>query len=88
MVVNVTVWVRVGCGRGGGGLPSYIDGEGGIWHLTDGEGLSWLEFGRRIANALDLDADLVTAPSPEELVGRHRARICALASQAGSCFPR
>jgi dTDP-4-dehydrorhamnose reductase len=36
-------------------LDLLIDGEVGLWHLTNGEALSWAEFAKRIAAACDLD---------------------------------
>lgn len=35
-------------------LDLLIDGETGIWHLTNGTPVSWAEFARRLARALDL----------------------------------
>ena len=45
-------------------LDLAIDGEAGPWHLTSGEAVSLVEFGRRIAAALDLDPALVVAADP------------------------
>jgi dTDP-4-dehydrorhamnose reductase len=69
-------------------LDLVIDGEAGIWHLTNGEEVSWLEFGRRIAVALDLDPGLVMAASPEELGWRApRPAYAPLASSRGRLLP-
>lgn len=42
-----------------GALDLLIDGERGLWHLSNGEALSWAEFARRVARSYDLDAGLV-----------------------------
>ena len=69
-------------------LDLLIDGESGLWHLSNGGAVSWAEFAQRIAFACDLDASLVeqvsgadlgwTAPRPDR---------CALASERGSPMP-
>ncbi|MFL6696702.1 MAG: sugar nucleotide-binding protein, partial [Vitreoscilla sp.] len=40
-------------------LDLLIDGETGVWHLTNGEALTWTEFARRAAALAGLDASLV-----------------------------
>jgi dTDP-4-dehydrorhamnose reductase len=40
-------------------LDLAIDGSGGIWHLTNGEAVSWAEFARQLARACALDERLV-----------------------------
>jgi dTDP-4-dehydrorhamnose reductase len=65
-----------------------IDGATGIWHLTNGEGVSWLDFGRRVAHALDLDPGLVVAAGPEALGWRaERPRDATLLSTRGALLP-
>ena len=69
-------------------LDLVIDGEGGIWHLANGEALSWVEFGRRIAVALDLDPALVVPASAAELGWRaRRPDAVALGSERGQMLP-
>jgi dTDP-4-dehydrorhamnose reductase len=41
-------------------LDLVIDGELGIWHLSNGEELTWAEFARRVALACALPVDLVS----------------------------
>jgi dTDP-4-dehydrorhamnose reductase len=48
-------------------LDLVIDGATGVWHLTNGEALSWHGFARRVAAALALDESLVVAATPAEL---------------------
>ena len=36
-----------------------IDGGTGIWHLSNGEAVSWADFARRVAQACGLDTNLV-----------------------------
>jgi len=69
-------------------LDLVIDGEAGIWHLTNNEELSWLEFGQRIAHALKLRPELVIAASTEEL-GWHAPRpgYAPLVSDRGRLLP-
>jgi dTDP-4-dehydrorhamnose reductase len=49
-------------------LDLVIDGETGLWHLTNGEAVSWADFGVAIAEALDLDARLIR-PTPAAQMG-------------------
>lgn len=69
-------------------LDLIIDDEAGLWHLTSGEPVSWLEFGRGIADALGLDAELIRAASPEQLGWRApRPRDVSLISTRGALLP-
>jgi dTDP-4-dehydrorhamnose reductase len=69
-------------------LDLAIDGEGGIWHLANGEALSWVAFGQRIAAALDLDPELVVAATPGELGWRAaRPAAVALGTERGQLLP-
>jgi dTDP-4-dehydrorhamnose reductase len=69
-------------------LDLAIDGEGGIWHLANGEAVSWVEFGRRIATALGLDPDLVVPASAAELGWRaQRPAAAALGADRGQLLP-
>ncbi len=69
-------------------LDLAIDGEGGLWHLTNQEPVSWLTFGRRIADALNLASTLVV-PGDENKVGwrAERPRYAALGSSRGRMLP-
>jgi dTDP-4-dehydrorhamnose reductase len=69
-------------------LDLAIDGEGGVWHLANGEAVSWVEFGRRIAAALGLDPDLVIAADAGTLGWRAaRPAAAALATGRGQLLP-
>lgn len=69
-------------------LDLIIDDEVGIWHLTNSEPVTWLEFGRRIAGELGLDPHAVRAATPVELGWRaRRPRFAALASTRGKMLP-
>ena len=69
-------------------LDLAIDGEGGVRHLAGGEALSWVAFGRRLADALGLDPSLVVPASPAELGWRApRPREVALVSTRGQLLP-
>ena len=65
-------------------LDLVIDDETGLWHLANHDPVSWLEFGRRVAMALDLDASRVEPAGPDELGWRaERPRDVSLASERG-----
>lgn len=69
-------------------LDLAIDGERGIWHLTNGEACSWAEFARRLARATDLDEGLVEEIGSAELGWRApRPRRLALKSRRGKLLP-
>lgn len=60
----------------------------GIWHITNGEALSWARLARRVAGRADLDASLIKA-LPQEAMNR-RARQpanSALQSERGVVLP-
>lgn len=48
-------------------LDLLIDAETGLWHLSGGESLTWLDFGVRIAGRFGLDASLVHPAGASEL---------------------
>jgi dTDP-4-dehydrorhamnose reductase len=48
-------------------LNMLIDGETGIRHAANAGGLSWAEFARRVAEALDLDAGLIRPVTAAEM---------------------
>lgn len=69
-------------------LDLAIDGAGGVWHLSNGEAVSWVEFGRRVALALGLDPALVVSATPAELGWRARRPVqAALGSARGAILP-
>lgn len=69
-------------------LDLLIDGENGIWHLTNGEAVSWFEFARRIAEAAGYDAKLITAiPASQAGWAAPRPAACPLISTRGQLMP-
>lgn len=69
-------------------LDLLIDGETGFWHLSNGEAVSWAEFARRLAEACDLDPELVLPVAGRDIGWRAvRPQNCALASERGSPMP-
>jgi len=69
-------------------LDLLIDGAGGLWHLSNGEALSWAQFASRLAEACGLDPALVEAVPGETLGWRApRPRACSLASSRGRLMP-
>lgn len=69
-------------------LDLLIDGEAGLWHLANGEAVSWAGFADRIARACGLDAGLVEEVDPAALGwAAVRPARCALASERGAPMP-
>ena len=69
-------------------LDLVIDRASGIWHLTNGEGLSWADFARRLATALSLDPSRIDARRGTELGWRaRRPAAVPLATTRGSFLP-
>lgn len=69
-------------------LDLVIDGEAGIWHLTNAEAVDWAEFARRIARACRLDEALIEAvPAAELGWAAMRPKSCALLSLKGCRLP-
>ena len=69
-------------------LDLAIDGETGLWHLTNGEALSWAEFGRRLAAACGLDVSAIRPVAGVSLNRRApRPPFSALASARGALLP-
>jgi dTDP-4-dehydrorhamnose reductase len=69
-------------------LDLLIDGETGLWHLTNQEPLSWAAFAVRIARSLGLDDGLVKAV-PHRSLGWPAARPAnaALMTRRGAALP-
>lgn len=69
-------------------LDLMIDGETGLWHLTNAGALSWAEFAKSLACATGLDEALVDAV-PHGALGwtARRPRYAALASTRGQLMP-
>ena len=69
-------------------LDLLIDGETGIWHLSNGEGLNWASFAERLALACGLDPDLVQ-PSPGIAIGwtAPRPANSSLGTSRGALLP-
>ena len=69
-------------------LDLLIDGERGLWHLSNEEPVTWAEFAHRVAEACGLDRNLVDAiPAAEMPWIAPRPQACALASERGSVMP-
>ena len=69
-------------------LDLLIDAETGVWHLANVGAVSWSDFGRAVARALNLDAGLVR-PVPHGSFGwaAVRPRHAPLDSQRGRLLP-
>jgi dTDP-4-dehydrorhamnose reductase len=69
-------------------LDLLIDGEKGVWHLTNGGAVSWADFAREIARATGLDPSLVQA-RPAETFGwaAKRPAYVPLESRRGRIMP-
>ncbi|MDT8759848.1 sugar nucleotide-binding protein [Sphingomonas psychrotolerans] len=69
-------------------LDLLIDGESGLWHLTNGTAVSWAEFAGLIADQLGLRASLVESVPAAELGFRApRPDFVPLATTRGSALP-
>lgn len=69
-------------------LDLVIDGEQGIWHLSNGEGVTWLDFARAIAAACGHNPDLIVAACASQLGWRaQRPANSTLLSERGSHLP-
>lgn len=69
-------------------LDLVIDGATGIRHVTNGEALSWAEFGKRLADATARDARLIESVPGEQLGWRApRPASVPLSSSHGSQLP-
>jgi len=69
-------------------LDLLIDGETGLRHLANEGAVSWAEFARTIAVALDLDPDLIRARHAGEFAWpARRPAYAALATERGEVMP-
>jgi dTDP-4-dehydrorhamnose reductase len=69
-------------------LDLLIDGERGIWHLTNAGAVSWADLARAAARAAELDESLVRGRPHAELgLSARRPRNAALASERGWVLP-
>jgi dTDP-4-dehydrorhamnose reductase len=69
-------------------LDLLIDGETGIWHLTNGDAVSWAAFARRVARTCDLDEALVCGVPGAVLGWRApRPKRAPLVSERGVLLP-
>lgn len=69
-------------------LDLLIDGATGIWHLTNGEAVSWATFAQRVARRCGLDPDLVTPVSGSVLGWRAKRPLAlAMATERGCRLP-
>jgi dTDP-4-dehydrorhamnose reductase len=69
-------------------LDLLIDGEHGIWHLTNAGGISWAAFARRIAALTRMPAELIDAV-PASTLGQtaRRPRYAVLARERAGIMP-
>lgn len=65
-----------------------IDGERGLWHLTNRGAVSWAQFAQLVADTAGLDAGLVD-PIPGAALGQiaMRPRYSALETERGLILP-
>ncbi|MBB3223054.1 family 1 glycosylhydrolase [Pseudoduganella umbonata] len=69
-------------------LDLLIDNEHGIWHLSNGEAVSWAELARRVCTLAGLDEALVDAQPATALEGQApQPRYSALGSERGKLMP-
>jgi dTDP-4-dehydrorhamnose reductase len=69
-------------------LDLLIDGETGLRHLANSSAVSWAEFARLVAGALDLDTRLVQGAAAETFEWpAPRPPYAALATERGQLLP-
>jgi dTDP-4-dehydrorhamnose reductase len=71
-----------------GALDLLIDGEDGVWHLSNVGVTTWADFARRAAGMAGLDAGLIEACSTRSLgFAAQRPLYSVLASERGTLLP-
>jgi dTDP-4-dehydrorhamnose reductase len=69
-------------------LDLVIDGETGLWHLSNGEALTWADFGHVLAETLGLDRRLIRPVPATEFGWRaRRPQKAPLATERGQRLP-
>lgn len=69
-------------------LDIFIDGEKGIWHLTNKGKISWVDLARKVSDKAGLDTDLVEGQPLQELNWRApRPTYSVLKSEKGIFLP-
>jgi len=69
-------------------LDLLIDGETGVWHLSNGELVSWAQFAARISRACGLDEGMIDFVPGDELGWKAvRPASGALGSERGAVMP-
>jgi dTDP-4-dehydrorhamnose reductase len=69
-------------------LDLVIDGETGLWHLSNGEAVTWADFGQALAETLGLDKRLIRpAPAAEFGWRARRPQKAPLATERGRRLP-
>jgi dTDP-4-dehydrorhamnose reductase len=69
-------------------LDLLIDGESGIWHLSNGEALTWAALAERAAGMAGIDAGTLSAmPAAQLGLTARRPRYSALHSERGVLLP-
>lgn len=66
-------------------LDLLLDGASGVWHLTHGQSLTWLEITRQLARRAGLDSDLIRESSVPTVALRPLYSV--LGSQRGQLLP-
>lgn len=69
-------------------LDLVIDGEMGIWHLSNGEAVSWADFAVRLAEGRGYDPRLIDAVPGSQMGWKaRRPKSCPLSSERGNLLP-
>lgn len=69
-------------------LDLLIDGERGLWHLANPDGLTWAELAERVADLAGLDTSLIEAhPSKTLALAAPRPVYSVLGSERGTLLP-